>query len=334
MLKIKFRITFGSLILILFLFVSIKFLWISLTPMPGEERIVGIDIPKKFSAYQVAKMLQIKGLIKSTKYFQILMGLTGTSNRIKAGEYEFTTKMNMIKIVSILKKGKVKLHEVTIPEGFTIKEIALLLEKNRFVKAEDFIKTSRSEEVSKIYEIPVNNLEGYLFPDTYYFVKGMTPNEIIDIMVKRFKSVTSGFEIQAEKLGFRFYDIVIFASIIEKEAGVDEEKPLISAVFHNRLKEGQNLESCSTVIYAIGKKKKKLYDKDVLINSVYNTYKFPGLPPNPICNPGTNSIVSAINPANVSYRYFVNIGNKRHHFSATYKEHINAIRKFRNVKKR
>lgn len=329
MLKIKFRITFGTILLILFLSVAIKFLWIVLAPMPGEEKVVAIDIPMKFNSYQVAKTLQIKGLIRNTKYFQILMGLTRTSNRIKAGEYEFTTRMSMIKIVNLLKKGKVKLHEITIPEGYAIKEISELLEKNKLTKAADFVRTTRREDISKLYGVPVNSIEGYLYPDTYYLVKGMSNEEIIDIMYKRFKNITDDLEHQAEKLGYRFHEIVILASIIEKEAELNEERPLISAVFHNRLKKGQNLQSCSTVIYAIGKKKRRLLNNDVLVNSVYNTYRFPGLPPNPICNPGKNSIIAALNPASVSYRYFVNIGKGRHYFSTTYKEHTNAVRKFR-----
>jgi UPF0755 protein len=191
--------TFGTVLLVVFLVVAIKFLWTILMPMPGEQKLVYIDVPKHFSSYQVAKMLKENGLIRNTKYFQILMGLTRTSNRIKAGEYEFTSKMNMVEIFNILRKGKVKLREFTVPEGFTVKEIAELLEKNSLADAENFISTTRREDISKMYGIPVNNLEGYLYPDTYYLVKGMASEEIIDMMLKRFKSITADLEEQSKK---------------------------------------------------------------------------------------------------------------------------------------
>ena len=329
----KLHLIIGAIFfLILFVFL-INFIWTVFIPVKIENSKI-IDIPSKMSAFDVAMLLKKESLIKNSKYFQILAGITGKSRKIYAGKYKFDKNINMFSILRKLSSGKEKLHTFVIFEGATIRQIARLLANQGLVNEDRFIQLSKDERICKYYEIPVNSLEGYLFPDTYSIPSGFTEEEIISIMAIRFGKVVNKdyYRLKANKKGFSLHQIITIASIIEKEAKMDEERKIISAVFHNRLNKNKNLESCATVIYALslaGKHKTRLHDRDLLIKSPFNTYYYSGLPPGPICNPGKDSIDAALDPANVHYIYFVSKRDGTHYFSEKYAEHKKAVQKWR-----
>jgi len=210
--------------------------------------------------------------------------------------------------------GKVVLYKITIPEGYTCYQIAELLEEKEVAEKESFIKLVKNNEKS---------CEGYLFPDTYELPKGFGAKNTLKILLSNFDKLVDGkLKEKAEEIGFSLDEIITLSSIIEKEAKYAEEKTLISAVFHNRLKEDMKLQSCATIQYILGKPKEKLSESDLKIDSSYNTYLYKGLPPGPICNPGLDSIKAALNPAEKDYFYFVLGENGKHIFSKTYEEHL------------
>ena len=208
-------------------------------------------------------------------------------------------------------RGRSHKIKVTIPEGFTAAEIAVLLDSASICSGEKFLGI-----------VEEKLLEGYLFPDTYFFDIDMPPYSVADVLRDSFnKKFSNDLRKSAVESGLSEKDTVILASLIEKEAKKDEERPLISAVFRNRLKKGWHLESCATIIYALGKHKDRLTYKDTKVNSPYNTYLFPGLPPSPICNPGFSSLNAAIFPADTDAMFFVSDGAGSHKFSKYFSEH-------------
>lgn len=294
-----------------------------------------IEIPVECRAFEIAAILENNNIIRNRIYFTALVGLTSSSKKLKAGEYEFSPSMNLLGIYRAIRNGKSKLYMLAIPEGTSSEGIAKMLSDLNLAKKHVFLELVKDGTLCEYYNVPAVTLEGYLFPDTYDIAKGVSEREIIKKMIKRFFDV---FDIEmrskAEKMGMTWHEAVVLASIIEKEAALDSERPIISAVFHNRMKKGLNLESCATVLYAIGKPGKKLYEKDLRTKSVYNTYIYAGLPPSPICNPGKNSLIAALNPSDADYLYFVSNGNGTHSFSKTYKEHVIAKKKAKNRRKK
>jgi len=202
-----------------------------------------------------------------------------------------------------------------------------LLEKEGIVSPDQFIEAAKNPEILEKYKIPFNNAEGFLFPDTYIVAKDLAAEHIVDFMIERFFS-------NLRKISSRKYEIeemkkmVIIASLVEKEAQLDSERPVISAVFYNRLEKGKRLESCATIQYILGKTKERLLYSDLKIESPYNTYLNGGLPPGPISNPGLGSLKAAIEPADVDYLFFVSKKDGSHYFSTTYEEHLEAIRRY------
>lgn len=279
-----------------------------------------IIIPKGASLKEIAETLKDEGLIKNQSLFLILAKIFGASRSLKAGEYELNNKMGMTEIIKILKGGKIIVHKILIPPGYTLNDIANLLEKHFLVNRERFLTLSHDPSfIKKVLSINTPSLEGYLFPDTYFLHKGMSEEEIIGLMTRRFKEVVSKeININDNML----HQVITLASIIEKEAKIKEEYPIISAVFHNRLKNNMRLESCASVLYALGKKREHLSIEDTKITSPYNTYLRLGLPPTPICNPGIWAIKAALNPKDVDYLYFVSKGDGSHIFSKTGHSHI------------
>lgn len=294
-----------------------------------EEKIIEI-LPGKNTS-QIAGLLKHEKLIKNEKALIIYTKIKGLDSKLKAGKYILHPGMSIPEIVKELSEGNV-LNEsirVTIPEGLELKEIAGLLEKKGLVDSEYFI------EIAKVKNFPFDflkglpgdtTLEGYLFPDTYKVNKDVGEKGIISIMLRRFGNIfNADFISRADEIGLSVHEVITLASIIEREAKVDDERPLISSVFHNRLKNGMLLQSCATVQYALGERKETLLFKDLEIDSPYNTYIIPGLPPGPISSPGKASIEAALFPAETDYLYFVSNGDGTHTFSRTYREHLRAI---------
>jgi UPF0755 protein len=272
--------------------------------------------------------LEKKKLIRSklaAKYKWWINGFT-----LKAGYYKLNDEMSLSGILSVLHEGKEHFIKVTIPEGLLSEEIARVLKQSGFSDISDeFLEQVKNPDILAEFNIPFDSAEGYLFPSTYYLNKNTTGTELVRRMIRTFY----------QKAGERFKNlplaqrkkVLILASIIEKEAVLDEERALMASVFYNRLRNGIPLESCATVIYIFekqGKSKQRLLYRDLEIDSPFNTYKKAGLPPEPISNPGLKSILAAMEPAESDYLYFVYKGDGKHVFSRTLREHMQAYRKY------
>ncbi|MBA7542674.1 Endolytic murein transglycosylase [subsurface metagenome] len=236
-------------------------------------------------------------------------------DQLKYGEYNLNPSMNLLQILDKLVKGEVIVYKITIPEGYTYTQIAELLDKKEIVEKETFLKLAEDSE---------KKWEGYLFPDTYEVPKKYGAEKMLEVMLSNFNQIAieNKFTEKAEKIGFSLNEIIILASIIEKEAKFSEEKSKVSSVFYNRLEIGMKLQSCATIQYILETPKEILDENDLKIDSPYNTYLHKGLPPGPICNPGFDSIMAALEPEEEDYLYFVLGENGKHIFSKTYQEHL------------
>jgi UPF0755 protein len=290
---------------------------------------------------KISTMLEQEGIIRNRHFFVGMATLLGKKTEIKAGEYEFHTSMLPLAVLNSLVKGQVKRHLVTIPEGFTLSQIAQTLEDLNIVEKELFLEKASSPVFIASLGLtdapqnrPLSTLEGFLFPETYHLIKEMPPEDVIKMMVDQFKKVF-GPELQrrASQIGISQRETVILASIIEKETPLSEEKPLISAVLHNRLKMRMPLQSDPTVIYGIKNFDGNLTKEQLMKLTPYNTYLISGLPPTPICNPGKESILAALYPASVTYLYFVSKNDGTHYFSSRIEEHNQAVWKYQKFKK-
>jgi UPF0755 protein len=291
----------------------------------GEKREV--MIPRGASFKEVARILNEAGLLRSPTLFSLMARIRGVTGRVQAGEYELSTAMTPPLILRKLVQGDVVRYQVIIPEGYTVRQIALRLAEMGIIEEQEaFLSQAFSAAFAESLGIEGTGVEGYLFPDTYLFPKGIAPAEVIRIMVGKFHKVYGlAFSQRAAELGMREDQIVTLASIIEKETGVPEERPLVSAVFHNRLKRGMPLCSDPTVIYGIKAFDGKLRKRDLMRMTPFNTYLIRGLPPSPIANPGASAMQAALYPAPVSYLYFVSRNDGTHQFSNTLTEHNEAV---------
>jgi UPF0755 protein len=282
---------------------------------------------------QGVKALSIKlydeGLILHPLKFRLFARIKGYDKHIKAGEYLFSNAMTPEKMLQIMVEGKVLLHRLTIPEGYSLTQIARAVQAAGFGTESVFFKTATDPEFVHSLGIDAQTFEGYLFPDTYFFTIDATPKDIIRAMIKRFREVfTPKWKDRAKALGMTIHQIITLASIIEKETGIAEERPIISSVFHNRLKRKMRLESDPTVIYGIEDYHGNITRKDLESPTPYNTYTMRGLPPGPISNCGVKAIEAALYPANTKYLYFVSKKDGTHYFSTNFKEHERAVRKY------
>lgn len=302
--------------------------YIQVTPSVSED--IMVEIPKGSGLSSISEKLMRSGVIANDKLFILYVMKEGWQDDLKAGEYEFEKGSTMAQVVSKIVQGDVELDKVTIPEGLTIKEIARLLHQKGVVSESEFIAETQNKELIKNLLGPgINSFEGYLFPETYSYSKSLNSKELITLMVERFKVVYEPLSDQTKRVNLTDNEILTLASIIEKETGAGFERPIISAVFQNRLRIGMKLDSDPTVIYGMGDNYNgNLRRKDLRQYTEYNTYVIKGLPPGPIANPGKDSIVAVLNPADVKYLYFVSKGDGTHHFSNSLREHHNAVNKY------
>lgn len=322
MLKRKKKKSLYIYFILMLIFFSIVLKYIS-----NNNNVINayIEIPQNTSARKVAQILEQKGIIKN-RYIFLLYAKLHKYN-FAAGNYYLSNKMNFKTICEKLQKGIIykKTIRFTIPEGFTVKEIAERLDSLGIVKKEDFINEIKKGNIDFKYKFIEKNAlyqyEGYLFPDTYDVFPNSSAKDIIIMMLNRFLQVYDSIK-QFNKTGLDVKSTVILASIVEKEAKYDSERSLIAGVFFNRLNRNIKLESCATVQYLLPKYKEILTYNDLKIDSYYNTYKYKGLPPSAICNPGKKSLIAALNPQTTDYLYFVLQKNGYHHFSKTYREHL------------
>jgi UPF0755 protein len=285
-----------------------------------------VTIPDNVSAREIAGFLAEQQIIRNVDEFLIWLKLLGREKQLKAGTYELYKYKNPIYLIGRLSSGGRSEIIVTLREGLTINETAQILAKHGLVDADRFVSLCYDSTLIADLPLAVSSLEGYFFPDTYSFSSLQNEEAIIKILVSNFKK-------HAMEIGLvnsdSLHRVVILASIVEKEAKYEDERPIIARVFLNRLKKGRPLESCATVFYILkmtdrAMTKSKLTEHDLSVDSPYNTYLHVGLPPGPICSPGVSSIRAVLEPAQVDYLYFVAKGDGRHHFSRTYQEHIAA----------
>ena len=295
-------------------------------PVDAAGRDVEIAIVRGSNFSAVVDLLDEAGLIGRRQYFLLLAYVKDAPKRIRAGEYELNSSMTPQDILDRLMEGRVKGYRIAIPEGFTLRQIAARLAAREIVDEERFLTLARDRTFLSSLDIPRASAEGYLFPDTYVFSQSMDEGRVITFMVDQFRSrITTEMKKEAEKLGFTVDEIVTLASIIEKEGGKRDEKPLVAAVFHNRLKRKMRLQSDPTVIYGIEEFDGNLKKRHLEEKTPYNTYQIGGLPPGPICNPGMDALLAALYPAPVNYLYFVSKNDGTHHFSSNLKSHNKAV---------
>ncbi len=327
--KIYYAIISLFLLFLLFNGIVVIFYTFIIAPVSSYDNPRIINIPKGYVLSDVANLLEREELIKNAKGFTCLAFLKGAVNKFQAGEYRLSPSMSPLDILDIITRGKVVLYKVTIPEGYNMREIASLLEEKGMASRKRFNSLTHDKEFISLTGIDADSLEGYLFPDTYYFGRGTDERTIMKKMVQTFKmNISPEFAKRTKEIGFTMHQVITLASLIEKETGKDEERKLISAVFHNRLKKRLRLECDPTVIYIIKDFDGNLRKKDLFIDSPYNTYRYSGLPPGPIANPGKAAIEAALYPTESNYFYFVSKGDGGHQFSSTLKDHNRAVRKY------
>ena len=291
------------------------------------EQVVIVKPGQGFLAF--SERLHKIGIINNLAEFKLFAYIKGYEKSIKAGEYILSSAMTPEEILEIVVNGKVRLHRLTVPEGYNLRQIARIVAWAGFGTEADFLRAATDADLVHAKGIDAETFEGYLFPDTYYFPKEARPEDVISTMVKRFWSLfRPEWKNRAETLGFSIHQVVTFASIIEKETGAAFERPIISSVFHNRLKRRMRLQSDPTVIYGIKDFDGNLTRKHLARTTSYNTYRINGLPPGPIANAGIKAIEAALYPADTKFLYFVSKKDSTHKFSANIQDHNSAVRKY------
>jgi UPF0755 protein len=288
--------------------------------------VIPVIIPSGLSAHETAELLREKEVIRSVAVFKIVAKLSGKDRKLKPGTYELRRFMSAPSAIRLLNKGSVKNIRVVIPEGFMAKQIADRLEANGITDSAGFMKYVRA-----------NNLEGFLFPTTYFFSKGLSAENVAHYMHAEFRKQVDPIYTKDNAPHYTLKQIVTLASIVQREAMVIKEMPIIAAVYLNRLKRRMRLEADPTVQYAMGMETGEWYKglryKHLKNRSRYNTYMYQGLPPGPICSPGLDAIKASLAPADVKFLYFVadNTGGHkfslRHKFSLTHAAHVKASKK-------
>jgi len=300
---------------------------------PGSQDSLIIELRKGQSHSELTKTLAQAGVIESPEKFSLLGKVTRQWKRLKAGEYKVSPAMSPIEIFSVITSGVSVAHPITVREGENMYEIAADLEAKGLAKKDAVIALCRDPKLMAsvgIKDPKAPSLEGYLFPDTYFFNKTMTAQDMVLQMTRKFNSVWGANEDKrAAELGMSRHEVVTLASMVEKETGAPQERPMISSVFHNRLRKRMRLQSDPTTIYGIWERYRgNLHKADLLAANDFNTYYIPALPKGPISNPGREAIQAALFPAASEFLYFVSHNDGTHQFSRSYEEHNRAVRRF------
>jgi peptidoglycan lytic transglycosylase G len=316
----------GSAVALLLLIEAGRYLLLPASPIPRE---VVVEVVDGASLTMVARQLSEIGVITHPAYFVLLGRVMGAQRAIQAGEYALQTTMRPTAVLHKLTSGAVVTTAVTIPEGFTMREIAAQLEAQGLMSAQDFLAAAADPAIRAEAGIEAPSLEGYLFPSTYYVARRTKPAELVRRMVHQFEDSTRSLDWSlAGGRHLSRHKIVTLASIVEKETSRDDERPMVASVFYNRLKRRMPLQSDPTVIYALNDFDGNLRRSDLSVDSPYNTYRVAGLPPGPIANPGLDSLEAALHPASTAYLYFVSKNDGSHFFSSTLSEHQKAVAKY------
>lgn len=292
---------------------------------------VEVEVKRGMNFSDVAAMLDGRGVINDGRIVTIIVRIAHLDRVVKSGFYSFSGLVSPYRVIADLISGRVMESEVTIPEGFNIWQIAERLSDAGILEEDEFLAFAEDRDLLEKLGIDGPSIEGYLYPDTYRFPLGLSPGDVIGRMVLMMRSQLE----KAGRSGGEWKDlnelkVLTIASIIEKEARADEERALISAVFHNRLRRGMMLQADPTALYGVKDHSGTVTLNDLRRDSPYNTYSVKGLPPGPIASPGFKSIVAALFPADVPYLFFVSSGDGRHHFSEKESEHRRAVRRYRS----
>ncbi len=299
------------------------------TPVNGITDTLLFEIRRGQSFDAVAGSLEDKGVIEHPWKFSLIARYSGHDKTIRYGEYRISPGMTPMDILERFSRGDVVLHRVTIPEGFGMRQIANRMAQAELCDAERFMELATDPEFVSAMGIPAETLEGYLYPDTYFFERNPSAETVIRAMVRRFDETFTGqWKERAEALGYNVHEIVTLASIIEKETGNPEERAKVSSVFHNRLNRNMRLDSDPTVIYGIEDFDGRIRTRHLRAHTPYNTYVQRGLPPGPIASPGFESLHAALYPDETDYLFFVAKSGNEHYFSKTYNEHRRAVQKY------
>lgn len=293
----------------------------------GRVRVI---VPHGSTMRVAAESLARAGVVQNATAFRLYAMMRGSDRSIRAGTYVFQRGGSWHEVLEDLRGGKGLEHAITIPEGWSLYQIVPQLARVLDAPIDSVQTAVRDTALLHALGVPTPTLEGYLFPDTYVFPDGTTPRAAVRVMVDRFQRVWQpDWNQRLQALGMSRNEAMALAAIVEKEAKVPEERPVIAAVYRNRLKAGMLLQADPTVQYALGKHVTRVMYKDLEIESPYNTYRHVGLPPGPIASPGRPSIVAALNPANVPYRYFVAYPDGHHEFTTDFAKHSVAVRNAR-----
>jgi UPF0755 protein len=329
------RLAIWILILVLVVvgFAVFRIVLAQVSPYKGYEgREQFVDIPQGSGPTSIGRRLADAGVIRDTLGYRFEILRSGEGRRLQAGEYRFDRPMTISEVVAKIARGDVYLIPITFREGLTIREMAQLFESKGLGPAAEFSTQAADAQLIRNVDPAAKDLEGYLFPDTYAMTRHITAAQLVTRMVAGFqKALAPEIWSAAEARGLSIRALVTLASIVEKETGKPEERPLVAAVYANRLKIGMALQCDPTVIYALERARKydgNLTRENLQFDSPYNTYRYPGLPPGPIANPGRASLEAAARPADVPYLYFVSRGDGSHAFASTLDEHNRNVNEY------
>lgn len=339
--KIKlFGLAFGILIAAISLAASFFYYQFIFAPMGDDKTEIVFDVAPGETFHDQSVKLEQQGLIRNAWVFSKYARLKKMSSKLKVGEYSLNKSMSPTQMLNVLVSGKSIARRLTIAEGLNIYDIGEIIEKTGFGKKEEFLKLVKDKEfIKSLTGENLESLEGYLYPETYMITKYENLRSVLAQMVRRFISVWNDIEIAYKPIEWNRNKVVTFASIVEKETGAGFERPLVSSVFHNRLKKNMKLQTDPTVLYGVairdGKTPTNISKKDLLTPTRFNTYTNYGLPPTPISNPGKDALIATLRPAGSKYLYFVSKNDGTHIFSESLEAHNAAVKTFQlNAKAR
>ena len=312
-------------------------LWLrgALAPVRAEAPAVDFEVKRGASLKAVAAALAQLGLIRNARAFELRARWRELAGRLQVGEYALSAAMPADGILTILAEGRVKTYEVAIPEGWTAREIAARLAGDGITSEREFLAVVAAPESAERFGVEGPGLEGYLYPETYRFPRGLRAEKVVGVLVEHFLRAWGEVEAEARRQDLGMRELVILASIVEKETGAPGERPLIAAVFRNRLARGMRLASDPTTIYGIPDFDGNLRRRDLEDGTnPYNTYMIGGLPPGPIANPGIDSLRAVISPAKTSYLFFVSRNDGTHVFARSYEEHERNVDRYQRKGRR
>lgn len=303
--------------------------YLALQPASRSAEPIVVEIPRGTTLRGVAAQLEQAGVIRSARAFALLARLQRRGDALRAGEYALAPSLAPQEVLERLATGAVMTHRLVLPEGLRMEEIAARIEAARLGAAAEFLAVAKDPASAAAFGVEGETLEGYLFPETYELARGVPAGDVARMMVEHFRAVWRSIEPAAHARGLSMREVVVLASLIEKETGAAEERPLIAAVFLNRLARGMRLETDPAVIYGIAEfdgNLRRVHLEDP--SNPYNTYLHAGLPPGPIANPGAASLRAVVEPAAADYLFFVARKDGTHEFSRTYREHVRAVNRF------